>query len=190
MRILMLAGMTECGKSTAGVFLGSKPNAKRVKFVQVVRHPELQKNPTLNPYESTRTMPPQEMAERFCKYWHMFLEPGKTLYVVESVLNLEMVDYIRVHMREMDPKVIYIDTPRHIRIENQIRIQKSGGIDWTVSEAIQEIDRKDGKKMSHGLGALHEALMVSTPPNYIIHNNGSLAEYLAQLDKVYQCTLT
>lgn len=180
--LLLLAGLSESGKSEAGEYLGAKEHSERVKFVRVVLHKELQQDRQLNPYGQILFLSNDEIVHNFWEnFQSYFYNPDKAnLYVIESVLSPDAITSIVDKSPGFDVKTVYFHIPENVRIQRQIIKVRSEGQTISVEDARAILVARDKKKIA--LGA-HKILDIA---DIVIHNNGSLQDFHNKLDSLYE----
>lgn len=181
--IILLAGLSESGKSEAGEYLGGKDGVERIKFVRVVVYPELLKNPLINPYTRMRCFSQQEISKKFWKNFmdYFYKSKEKDIYVVESVLSPEAILNIKRNVdSRFNVQTIYFDVSIDKRIERQMIKERSEGKEISRDEATFMIVSRDKNKLSLGADRIKRIADV------VINNEGGLKEFHENLDIVYE----
>lgn len=175
-KAFLLSGLSECGKSTAGMYFDSI-GIKRMKLVKVLAYKEMKKNKNINPYEYAVELAKEKgeifVAQKFIDNLTDICNRENTRYCsVESLIYRRNAEYIKSKMPDRFI-ITYIDMPEKERLKRQMIRSR---VD--IEEAKKIMLPRDKIKMSHGA---HEIKNIA---DVVINNEGSLEELYSQLLKM------
>ncbi|WP_026115470.1 DUF4254 domain-containing protein [Nocardiopsis kunsanensis] len=155
-RIIALGGMSECGKSTSGMFLNRDEEAARFKIGYLLTQAAA-RHGLADPY----ALSPTRQAELLLDELNRFADahPDIELITIESVHRAESITALK-EMTGERLRVVYIDVPLNIRLE------RSGG----DRRALEE---KDRVKSDRGADRI--------PADEVVDNSGSVARLRGNL---------
>lgn len=174
--IFALTGMSECGKSTVGLYLDSK-GVRRLKIVRL--------------FEKVRNKwSPQEDLNEFLKrqeerdpyaLWDAFIEElllemgriGTSMASIESLYGGGLGPYLKRKLGDHF-SILFIDMSADIRLRRQMQREKLG----SIKEAKNLLLPRDEIKTKSGIPALKEIA------GDIIDNSGTLTELYLAIDAV------
>ncbi|WP_160049938.1 DUF4254 domain-containing protein [Nocardiopsis sp. FR4] len=147
--VIALGGLSECGKTTSGIFLNRDENAARFKIGYLLAQAAARQG-LADPY----ALPPTRQAELLLDELNRFADAhlGIGLITIESVHRAESITALKEVMGER-LRVVYVRTPR------AVRLARSGGDERALEE-------KDRIKIERGADRI--------PADVVLDNSGSV----------------
>lgn len=166
-----LGGLSECGKSTAGLYFASI-GIKRMKIIAIEKEMMLERNyqfsghPTENDFKKLYANNPEQIFREFLYRLIGKMQEAGTHYAsIESLYRSELGAYLK---KELGAKMlnIYIEAPLEIRAKREFNKQTSAnGENYTFDEIVERTKKKDQFKIKHG------ALRVKEIADIIVNND-------------------
>lgn len=177
-KIFALTGMSECGKSTVGKYLGSRgiPRLKIVRFFELIRGKRC-------PDEELYQFIKREEQKNPYGLWDAFIEElinemnisKASMVSIESLYGGGLGPYLKKRLRDHFC-IVYIDIPVEIRLKRQMQRENLP----TTEEAKNILLPRDEIKMNSGVTALKEIA------EEIIDNSGTLNDLYRLVDEMIQ----
>lgn len=147
--VIALGGLSECGKSTSGIFLSRDEDAVRFKIGFLLTQAAARQG-LADPY----VLSPMRQAELLLDELNRFADAhvDVDLITIESVHRAESIAALKSLMGER-LRVVYVDVPR------AVRLARSGGTRWALEE-------KDQVKIGRGADRI--------PTDEVLDNSGSV----------------
>jgi len=174
-RVLLLAGLSESGKSSAGRFLNDR-GFRRIKFVKLLAAEALRNNSTLDPYDYCMQLDIDEDSKAKIFVQELLRKSQKEnirFCVVESMIRPDTAQAIKNLLGEKRALIVYIDVSEATRLCRQMVREH---ID--LAKAKKLMLPRDATKKSHGANHIKEIADV------IIDNEGSLDSFKNQLSEL------
>jgi hypothetical protein len=170
--VVGLGGLSECGKSSIGLYLDDKRGINRIKIKHLMEKLELRYGADQFPFEEGiygigKEVMTALFSERLSEY---FSERGISTAAIESLHNFEFTRNLKLSMGEK-LRVVYVDTPREIRI-----LRNSKNFNGDLRESEREVNRKDKIKLSRG------AAKIKGIADLVIDNSKSFEKTIDKLE--------
>ncbi|WP_017600656.1 DUF4254 domain-containing protein [Nocardiopsis lucentensis] len=158
-RVIALGGLSECGKSTSGIFLNRDEGAARFKIGYLLTQAAARRG-LADPY----ALSPTRQAELLLDELNRFADahPDIDLITIESVHRAESIAALKAMMGEL-LRVVYVDVPLNVRLA------RSGG----DRRALEEKDRVKTDRGAHRI-----------PANEVVDNSGSVTRLHGNLRRL------
>lgn len=151
-----LGGLSECGKSAAGIYLDSN-GIKRIKIIQIEKEMMIDRgykfegHPSENDFTRLYAKNQEEVFREFLFRLINKMKKAGTHYAsIESLYRAPLGVYLK---KELGPKMmnIYIKAPLEVRAQREFKKQTiDNGKNYTFEEILLRTKKKDQFKIKHG----------------------------------------
>ncbi|GGV18471.1 (d)CMP kinase [Lactobacillus acetotolerans] len=151
-----LGGLSECGKSAAGLYLNSI-GIKRMKIIQIekemmrARNYDFTGHPSEEDFVKLYSGDQEKVFREFLYRLIQKMEEAGTYYAsIESLYRAELGAYLK---KELGPRMmnIYIEAPIEVRAKREFKKQTvDNGKDYTFAEIVARTKKKDQFKIDKG----------------------------------------
>jgi len=178
-QVFLLAGLSESGKSYAGMFFDER-GVKRLKYARLFAHNELNQDPKINPYQilEQTSMPEDDQIRLAIASLKEICEAEGIFFCsIESMVKPSTTIKLREAMGPNVVRVIYFDVDEETRLQRQMGREN---VDYETAQKIML--PRDRKKIQFGTPEIKNIADV------IINNNGTkeeLNQRLVELIKEY-----
>ena len=163
-QVFILAGLSESGKSYAGMFF-DKRGVKRLKYVKLFAREQLKENPEINPYKllEQSDLPEEEQVQRAVRSLKDICESEDIPYCsIESMVKPSTAIALKKAIGEDKVKIIYFEIDEEIRLHRQMERES---VDYEVAKRIML--PRDQKKIIFGTTKIKEIADI------VIDNSGT-----------------
>ncbi|WP_036464098.1 AAA family ATPase [Mycoplasmopsis sturni] len=180
-KIIFLAGMSESGKSTVGMFLEKELNYKRIKIIQIEK--VLLENLGFPISEKTSKEEFNDLLIYLHSQKDTYSNFLKIIYALSKSKNIVLESLYRsdlfIQIQKLHPKTfcLYLEADKEKRIAREFnKIKKNQQISF--EEMQKTFEQKENFKQKHN------AHLVKDVATHIVNNNDNLNNLLAKIKEI------